>query len=66
MAFIEYTDRYKAAGLAYPDPKTVCKGPCEGMGIYPEPRTRNADGTIPMNTKWDFKKCPDCDGKGER
>ena len=32
----EFTDRYKATNTPYPDPKTVCKGFCEGMGIYPE------------------------------
>lgn len=29
---IEATDRY---GGNYPDPETVCPGPCEGMGVYP-------------------------------
>lgn len=28
-------DRYSAAGIDYPDPKTVCGGECEGMGVVP-------------------------------
>lgn len=51
-----FTDRY---GGRYPDPKTVCKGPCEGMGVYPVPSNKPAD-------KWKFKKCLDCGGTGKR
>lgn len=32
---IEFTDRYSALGIDRPDPKTVCKGQCEGTGIVP-------------------------------
>lgn len=32
----ETTDRYKAMGIPYPDPETMCKGPCEGTGFYPQ------------------------------
>ena len=32
---IEFTDRYSALGMALPDPKTMCKGPCEGTGYVP-------------------------------
>ncbi len=31
----EFTDRYKATGTPYPDPKTMCKGQCEGLGVVP-------------------------------
>lgn len=31
----EFTDRYKAMGIPYPDAKTMCKGPCEGTGVVP-------------------------------
>jgi hypothetical protein len=31
----EFTDRYKALGMKYPDPKTICKGGCEGTGWVP-------------------------------
>ncbi len=29
------TDRYQALGIPYPDPKTMCLGPCEGTGWVP-------------------------------
>lgn len=32
---IEFTDRYAALGMDLPDPKTMCKGPCEGTGVVP-------------------------------
>ena len=30
-----YVDRYTALGIPYPDPATVCKGECEGIGFVP-------------------------------
>ena len=35
METIEFTDMYKATGTPYPDPETMCEGPCEGMGVVP-------------------------------
>ena len=35
QAFNEFTNRYKALGLLYPDPETMCLGECEGTGYYP-------------------------------
>ena len=32
---METTDRYKALGIPYPDPETMCKGQCEGTGFVP-------------------------------
>src|SRR4051812_25379410 len=32
---IIFVDRYSATGKDYPDPATVCKGHCEGMGCVP-------------------------------
>lgn len=32
---VTFTDRYDALGIPRPDPKTMCKGPCEGTGIVP-------------------------------
>ncbi len=32
---MEITDRYKALGIPYPDPETMCKGQCEGLGVVP-------------------------------
>ena len=31
----EFTDRYKALCVPYPDPETMCPGDCEGIGFYP-------------------------------
>jgi len=31
----EWSDRYEALGIPYPDPDTVCPGPCEGVGRVP-------------------------------
>ena len=35
MDEIEFTDRYTALGIPYPDPETVCQGQCEGTGWVP-------------------------------
>lgn len=32
---MEFTDRYQALGIPYPDINTMCKGHCEGIGFYP-------------------------------
>lgn len=32
---MEFTDRYQALGIAYPDAGTVCEGHCEGTGWVP-------------------------------
>lgn len=39
----QYTDRYQALGISYPDPQTMCEGNCEGTGWYPQ---RLDDSTI--------------------
>ena len=31
----QFSDRYSATGTPYPDPETVCRGQCEGMGVVP-------------------------------
>lgn len=56
---ILYTDRYQALGMSYPDPETVCVGPCEGVGWYPEQDPASPDG-------WRFLECPACGGTGKR
>ena len=53
---IEFTDRYKALGIPYPDPETMCKGHCEGTGVYPT----KIDGD------WEFIECESCLGTGLR
>jgi hypothetical protein len=55
MADIIWHDRYNGN---YPDPETVCKGKCEGMGVYPEYNKAKKD--------YDFIKCPECNGTGKR
>ena len=35
MSEIEFTDRYPALGIPYPDPETMCKGECDGVGWFP-------------------------------
>jgi len=44
---IIWTDRYNGK---YPNPKTVCKGQCEGLGVYPDLGI--------------FIKCERCNGTG--
>ncbi len=72
----EFTDRYKALGIPYPDPATVCHGLCEGTGVVPIHR----DDTDPVFKKlwleaeakqheddgWHFVTCPACNGTGKR
>lgn len=31
----QFTDRYQALGIPYPDPATMCQGQCEGTGWIP-------------------------------
>lgn len=31
----DFTDRYKVLGIPYPDPNTMCKGHCQGIGYFP-------------------------------
>ena len=45
----EFTDRYKALGIPYPDPETVCKGQCEGTGWVP---VRFSDNDEPLRSLW--------------
>ncbi len=72
---IEITDRYQATGTPYPDPKTVCKGQCEGMGQVP---IKSDDMEEPFRTLWleaekkeptddgyHFVVCPECNGTGK-
>jgi hypothetical protein len=51
-----FTDRY---GGKPPDPATVCRGLCEGMGVYPKNRPGVAASKTP------FVKCPRCKGTGK-
>lgn len=73
---VEFTDRYQAMGLPYPNPNTMCLGQCEGMGWVPV----HCDDTDPVfaalwrqaeqkqhaDDGWHFVKCPECNGTGLR
>ena len=74
----EFTDRYEALGIRYPNPKTVCKGQCEGTGWVP---VKLPDATSGNWEKWKeahiragqhecdgwhFVVCPDCLGSGKK
>ena len=71
----EYTDRYQALGISYPDPETMCKGQCEGTGWVPvcqgdpEPVFADlweaAEKASPADDGWHFVKCSDCGGTGK-
>jgi hypothetical protein len=75
---IEFTDRYQALGIPYPDPATMCAGQCEGIGRYPVrlDDTENSEGErrrwheeevkSPTNDGVHFILCPTCDGSGKR
>jgi hypothetical protein len=67
---MEFTDRYKALGIPYPNLDTMCKGPCEGVGYYPENDPTNrlwilAEREKPSDDGWHFITCPDCNGTGK-
>ncbi len=69
---ITFTDRYKATGTPYPDPKTMCLGQCEGMGVVPIKVGDNrevfrklwekAESESHSDDGWHFVTCPDCNG----
>ena len=75
MSDIEFTDRYKALGIPYPDSTTMCKGQCEGTGWIPIHRDDTeepchslwleAEKKSPTDDGYHFIKCPDCDGSGK-
>jgi len=70
---IEWKDRY---GDRYPDPETICLGPCDGMGCFPlNKNNRNpqykrlwdeAEKKKPSRDGWHFVECSDCKGTGKK
>lgn len=74
----EFTDRYQALGIPYPNPKTICKGHCEGTGFVPikkdedfekydprfQERWEEDEAKEPSEDGWHFVVCPDCEGTG--
>lgn len=78
MSEIEFTDRYQALGIPYPDTETMCRGQCEGIGRVPISQN---DPTEPWKSLWldehakihaepcdgwHFVVCPDCQGTGKK
>lgn len=73
---IEFVDRYSATGTPYPNPWTICSGPCEGMGVFPSdnpgewpagtrpPGEPEEDGT--PDDGYRFISCERCNGTGRR
>jgi hypothetical protein len=69
---MEFTDRYQALGIPYPDPETMCKGDCEGTGYVPikydttdplyRPLWVAAEEAEPSDDGWHFVVCPACNG----
>lgn len=76
----EFTDRYDALGVPYPDPKTICPGQCEGLGVYPVSITdptltdgeqvawhaAEVENPNPPGDTYHFIGCPDCGRTGNR
>jgi len=81
MTKLVLDDRYKALGIPYPDPETMCKGQCEGTGWVPIHEDDPNDAEGPWHDLWleadskapcgrsdryHFVKCPACDFPGHR
>lgn len=73
---IEFTDRYKALGIPYPEKKTMCMGRCEGTGHVPIHRDDpeepfhslwlEEEARVASDDGWHFIRCPECNGTGKR
>lgn len=64
---MEISDRYSATGRKPPDPKTMCKGHCEGMGFYPTKNKKEwPKGAKPDDIGYVFVRCRPCNGTGRR
>jgi hypothetical protein len=69
---LEFTDRYQALGIPYPNPKTMCKGDCEGTGWVPifenddnpvyKRLWKEAEAQKPTDDGSHFVVCPRCRG----
>lgn len=64
----EFTSRYEALGVPLPDPETMCKGQCEGLGVYPH-KVGESGETLEERMAWlELHNAPDahpdepCDG----
>ena len=75
LNMFEFTDRYQALGIPYPDVNTMCKGQCEGTGWVPlhkdddDPEYAGlweaAEKLHPTDDNYHFVKCPTCSGTGK-
>lgn len=71
---LEFTDRYDALGIKRPNHLTMCRGDCEGVGVYPirvdELRARGRDipDLAPGEDEdgWRFVTCEVCQGTGKQ
>lgn len=72
-----FTCRYGESIMDLPNTHTMCRGPCEGMGVFPlkeddlaEPEMKalwlEANAKEPADNGWHFVKCPKCAGTGLR
>ena len=67
-----WKDRYNER---YPNPETICLGPCDGMGCFPVNRNNKkadykrlwdeAEKEKPSDDGWHIVRCPDCEGTGK-
>ena len=75
MNEFNFTDRYQALGIPYPNVETMCLGQCEGTGWVPifrgdkapwDALWLEAEAKEPAEDGWHFVKCPDCKGTGKK
>jgi hypothetical protein len=72
----EFTSRYEALGMPLPDPASVCRGGCEGIGLYPVKRgewteaeraawdAAELENPNEPGDEWHFIRCQTCGGTG--
>jgi hypothetical protein len=66
IAGVEFHDRYSALGVPPPDPATMCREGCEGLGFYPtRDKSRWPPGATPDEIGFVFIECPACHGTGK-
>lgn len=74
---VEFTDRYAAIGMPYPNRETMCLGECDGTGYVPIKKSHSlkepwkslwhaAEAEDPAEDGWHFVTCPSCNGTGLR
>lgn len=58
---IEIVDRYSATGTPYPDPDTMCRGQCDGMGWVPIHKDETEE---PWRALWAEAHAQKCSPRG--